>query len=64
VLGAVGAWATSRGIVTEVLGLPWRTDAAALGTGVVAAAALTTIAGIAANTRAIQVRPAAVLRGE
>ncbi|MEQ1565946.1 MAG: FtsX-like permease family protein, partial [Myxococcota bacterium] len=63
-LGAAGAVVTSALVTTRVLHLPWRTDGWTLVATVAAAAALTASAGVAANGRALQVRPAQVLRGD
>lgn len=63
-LGALGAWAVSRVVVERLLRLAWVTDGAAIAAGVLGCALLCALAGVAANGRALRVRPAEVLRGE
>lgn len=64
VLGAAGAVVTSRVVVTELMRLGWRTDLPTILGGVVVTVVLSAVAGVVANTRALRVRPAEVLRGE
>lgn len=63
-LGAVGAWGVSRLVVERLMKLGWTTDFTALAVGVVACGVGCAVAGVVANTRALRVRPAEVLRGE
>lgn len=63
-LGAVGAVGLSWVIVTQLLRLDWVTDLAAVGLAVGGTGLLAALVGVAANTVALQVRPAEVLRGE
>lgn len=63
-LGSVGAFGLSWTLVTQVLQLPWRTDALALVGAVFTTAVLCAAVGVLANLRALTIRPAEVLRGE
>lgn len=63
-LGAVGAVGVSWALVTQLMRLGWRTDGAAVAAGVGTAAVACAAVGIAANLRALRVRPAEVLRGD
>lgn len=63
-LGAAGAWTVSRLLVERLLRLEWHTDVEALTVGILGAAVACAVAGVAANLRALRVRPAAVLRGD
>ncbi|MDP2310432.1 MAG: ABC transporter permease [Pseudomonadota bacterium] len=64
VLGAGGAWVASYAVVTQLMRLGWRTDFLALFLAVGLTAGLSAMVGVLANTRALRVRPAEVLRGE
>ncbi len=64
VLGAGGAWVASWAVVTRLMRLGWRTDVPALQLAVAITAGLSALVGVLANTRALRVRPAEVLRGE
>ncbi|MFZ5481256.1 MAG: ABC transporter permease, partial [Myxococcota bacterium] len=63
-LGALGAVGISWAIVTRMMRLDWRTDFAALAITVAASAVACAAVGVAANARALRVRPAEVLRAE
>lgn len=63
-LGAGGAALVSWAVVTQMMHLGWRTDGVALALAVGVTVALSAIVGVLANTRALRVRPAEVLRGE
>ena len=58
--GAVLAWA----VLTKVMEIPWRFDAAAIGAALAGTVALSIVAGIAASARALSRRPVEVLRGQ
>ncbi len=63
-MGSVGALGLSWVVVTRVMTLSWATDWVAVGAAVVISSGLCALVGVAANQRALRVRPAQVLRGE
>lgn len=63
-LGAVGALGLAWTLVTQLMRLAWRTDAAVVVGAVVGTALICAVVGVLANLRALVVRPAEVLRGE
>jgi putative ABC transport system permease protein len=63
-LGAAGGTALAYGVVTVVLELQWTGAGAVPALAVAGAAALATLAGLAASLRPLAVSPSAVLRSE
>lgn len=63
-LGSVGALGLAWVIVNQLMRLTWRTDPVTIGVAVLVSAVSCAAVGVLANTRALRVRPAEVLRGE